>query len=145
MFKFNWGTASALIFGTFVVFCIYQVYASTKYDRSLVKEDYYVDDIGLEKLIQKKENAMKIAGLIIEDHSNSNEIHIVIPGSASADGFVQFASPFSSKEDKVFPMKMLNDTMKIDISNLRKGKWNINMDWKDQSKEYAYTKSLILQ
>jgi hypothetical protein len=144
--KLHWGTGAFLVFGLFAAFSIFQVYQSTKYDRSLVKDDYYVDDLELEKLIEKRQNAMNVSGLKVEEDAGKQEIRIIIPGSDKnpISGRLQLSSPVTSKDDMHFPLKMINDTMRLPLTKIRSGKWNILLEWSDNNKAYVYNESIIL-
>lgn len=132
-----------MVIVSFICLSIFQLIKSRQYDISLVKDDYYVDDIGLEKLIQKRKNGLAVSGLTIKELSNE-KILIVVPSSSIVKGKVRFLSPFSNKEDKTFDLKMVNDSMYLDLDNLRKGKWNIEIEWTDRVKEYLYQESIVL-
>lgn len=141
--KFNWGTGVTLVFLTFVGLSIFQLMKSRNYDNSLVKDDYYVDDIGLEELLKKKQNAMSVSGLNIEEMAD-DKLLIVIPGDKEIKGTINFQSPFSKKEDKIFTLQMQNDSMYVDTKGLRQGKWNLEVEWTDNIKEYVYLESIVL-
>lgn len=141
--KFNWGTGITITFVTFVALSLFQLYKSRQYDNPLVKEDYYVDDLQLEDLLKKKNNALSLTGLVLKENGKGRML-VVIPNDKEISGALTFMSPVHKSEDVSFPLKMVNDSMWIDVTTLRTGKWNVQLEWTDNQKEYLYQEAVIL-
>ncbi|MBK8699333.1 MAG: FixH family protein [Saprospiraceae bacterium] len=142
--KFNWGHGIAIFFTFFVCATIFQVIKSREYDHTLVKEDYYIDDIQLDELMVKKENAIALSGLAISQNDQEGTVTFTIPHTGRVQGNVLFSSPVDKRQDRAFPIVLSGDQMAISIRDLRKGMWNIQMDWKDDVKSYVYGEKIIL-
>ena len=142
--KFNWGHGIALFFSFFVAITIFQVIKSKDYDHALVKEDYYVDDIELDELLEKRSNANKLSGLAIQQLDDKAIFRFIIPHNKPISGLILFSSPVNEKQDRVFPIQLNGDTMEVDIKDLRSGRWNIHMEWSDGEKGYVYEERVVL-
>ena len=62
--KINWGTGIVIAFGlfmTFILYFVFKVQSDSKYDNELVVEEYYKQEIGFQKEIDKKQNAQNLA------------------------------------------------------------------------------------
>lgn len=142
--KFNWGHGIALFFTFFVAITIYQVIKSREYDHTLVKEDYYIDDIELDTLMKKRSNAMQLSGLIIKQMDKESAFKFIIPHKEVISGLILFSSPVDKHEDKVFPIQMTGDSMEVSYKGLRSGIWNIHMEWSEAGKDFVYDEKVIL-
>lgn len=142
--KFNWGHGIALFFTFFVAVTIFQVIKSKDYDHALVKEDYYIDDVELDKLMEKRHNAIALTGLAIKQLHEQGIFRFIIPHTKPISGMVLFSSPVDKNQDKVYPIQLAGDSMTVDIKALRAGRWNIHMEWSDGEKGYVYEERVVL-
>lgn len=142
--KFNWGHGIALFFTFFVAVTIFQVIKSKDYDHALVKEDYYIDDIELDKLMEKRNNAIELTGLAIKQIPDQGAFRFIIPHQNPVSGVILFSSPIDKKQDVVFPIQLAGDSMTVVTQALRSGRWNIHMEWNDGDKGYVYEERVVL-
>ena len=62
--KINWGWSLAIAMGLFMVFIltyVFKVQSDSTYDHEMVEEEYYKQEIGFQKEIDKKQNAQNLA------------------------------------------------------------------------------------
>ena len=144
MKNFHWGHGIAVFFTLFVLITLFQVIKSGQYENAMVKEDYYIDDIQLNKFVEKRRNSQNVNGLKIEVLADSQAVKITLPNMDAATGKIVFQSPISKREDKIFDLALIDGVMVIPTASMRKGKYNLYIDWKDNLKEYSNYSKIIL-
>jgi hypothetical protein len=142
--KFNYGHGITLFFICFMSVSLFQVYKSRQYDNALIKEDYYVDDLTLEKNLTKKRNVNIIKGFSCIYNHKRDSLYITIPNSGQFVGHIELVSPVNKKEDALIEVHLINSKAVIGLNKYRKGKWNLILDWQDSKASYLYDTSFIL-
>ena len=147
-FKFHWGWAIAVFYTSFVIAMIYLVIYSQGVDHSLVRDNYYDYDVGYEKLIgEKKRNSHSLKNPVAINYDSVNKrIEIKFPEELrNLTGEIWFYRVNNEKLDFRLKVKTGNNNMQyVDVSNLAKGKWQINIDWTDGNKKYLDEKVVYL-
>ena len=137
--KFNWGT------GIFVFYCVFatslflQVYQSTKYDRSLVADDYYAKDIAYQEMYDKKQNSLSLEEAVTFRFDNAEkQLKIQFPEAVGQPGGdVILYRPKTKKDDLHIPLRTNEEgAMLIPIDRIPSGSWIVQVDWKAEGKEY---------
>lgn len=137
MSKFNWGHGLVIFFILFVGTLGMVLYKSFSINRDLVKEDYYIDDLELKALIEKKQNANRLEGFKIDYESADRVIYIQFPEGMSPNGNIQLYRPSDKSKDIIFPIEVdSKGKCVIPISNIDKGLWRIKLDWTDGNNSY---------
>ena len=143
--KFNWGHGIALFFSFFVIMTVWQVIKSAGEDHTLVKDDYYVDDLQLEKLMEKKLNQKNLKNFNFTYDESKKTVTISFPKEMTPEGKIQFYCPASSLGDKSIDIKPNSENQIIyDTKDLRKGKYKVIVDWKDGEKSYYVEENIYV-
>jgi hypothetical protein len=145
--KINWGTGIVIAFALFITFILYfvvSVQSNSKYDNELVVEEYYKHDAKFGDEMARVQNAQDLPKKP-EMTSASEGITIVFPAvfvSKEIRGKVSFYRPSDKKFDFEIPISLSSSSMNIPKGRLLGGRWNINMEWQYDGKQYL-TKEVV--
>ncbi len=145
--KINWGTGIVIAFASFITFILYfviSVQSNSKYDNELVVEEYYKHDAKFGDEMVRVQNAQDLPqkSSII---TTSQGITIVFPAvfvAKKIQGKVSFYRPSDKKFDFEIPISLSNSSMNIPKEKLLGGRWDINMEWQYDGKQYL-TKEVV--
>jgi FixH len=147
--KINWGTGIIIAFTLFMSFILYfviKVQSNSKYDNELVVEEYYKHDakFGDEMVrIQNAQNLVEKPQIINE----AGEIKIIFPPQfepKNIKGKVSLYRPSNKKLDFEIPISLSNSTLLIPKKSLVGGRWDINLNWEYNNKEYQSKNTIYL-
>ena len=147
--KINWGTGIVIAFTLFMSFILYfviKVQSNSKYDNELVVEEYYKHDakFGNEMVrIQNAQNLVEKPQIINE----AGEIKIIFPPQfepKNIKGKVSLYRPSNKKLDFEIPISLSNSTLLIPKKSLVGGRWDINLNWEYNNKEYQSKNTIYL-
>jgi nitrogen fixation protein FixH len=145
--KINWGTGIVIAFALFISFILYfiiKVQSNQKYDNELVVEEYYKHDAKFDDEMIRVQNAQNLKQKPVI--SNTSEgVAIVFPAVFDAKeikGKVSFYRPSDKKFDFVVPIVLSSSTLNVAKEKLLGGRWDINMEWQYEGKQYL-TKEVV--
>ena len=145
--KINWGTAIVIAFAIFITFILYFVFSvqsNSKYDNELVVEEYYKHDAKFGDEMARVQNAQDLPQKPVITNT-SEGITIVFPAvfiEKEIKGKVSFYRPSDKKFDFEVPISLSNSSLNVTKEKLLGGRWDINMEWQYEGKEYL-TKEVI--
>lgn len=145
--KINWGTGIVIAFAVFITFILYFVFSvqsNAKYDNELVYEEYYKQDAKFGDEMKRIQNVQDLAQKPVIKN-NSEGITIVFPDSfipKNIKGKLAFYRPSNKKFDFEVPILLSDATFTVSKKKLLSGRWNINMEWQYNDKQYL-TKEII--
>ena len=140
MKNFNWGHGIFVFYVIFVGTMISVVIASTKVDRSLVKEDYYSLDLSYQSHYNKVANGLNDQS--IEITYDSAEELVKISSDEAVVGMATFYRPSNSKLDFKKQLKSANSY--IDTKDLAKGVWVVQVNYKLGEEAFYIEEKLYL-
>lgn len=145
--KINWGTGIVIAFAIFITFILYFVFSvqsNSKYDNELVVEEYYKHDAKFGDEMARVQNAQDLPQKP-EIKNTSEGITIVFPTVFDAKGIkgiVSFYRPSDKKFDFEVPILLSNSSLNVPKEKLLGGRWDINMEWQYEGKQYL-TKEVV--
>ncbi len=141
--KINWGTGIFIFFTIFVIASLSQVFMSRKYMPELVKKDYYVDDLHLNEIVENRENVSELQGFSWTYEKDS--IKFLLPHNSAVEGYIELINPMQQSLDNKLNFQLNASTQNISFSTsqLKKGKWNFHLNWKDDSQNYLFENTFI--
>lgn len=145
--KINWGTAIVIAFAIFITFILYFVFSvqsNSKYDNELVVEEYYKHDAKFGDEMARVQNAQDLPQKPVITNT-SEGITIVFPAvfiEKEIKGKVSFYRPSDKKFDFEVPISLSNSSLNVPKEKLLGGRWDINMEWQYEGKQYL-TKEVI--
>ncbi|MEY8868882.1 FixH family protein [Gaetbulibacter sp. NE] len=146
--KFNWGTGIVLAFIGFIGFIMYFVVTMStndKYDHDLVTEDYYKQELELQKNINKEKNAAQLKHNITCKKTNTGLL-ISFPEDLDASkitGKVFLYRPSNKQFDFETPISLSNHNLLVPDNRLLGGRWNITIDWEYNEIPYRFKKEIV--
>lgn len=146
--KFNWGTGIVLAFIGFIGFIMYFVVTMStndKYDHDLVTEDYYKQELELQKNINKEKNAAQLKHNITYKKTNTGLL-ISFPEDLDASkitGKVFLYRPSNKQFDFETPISLSNHNLLVPDNRLLGGRWNITIDWEYNEIPYRFKKEIV--
>ena len=145
--KINWGTGIVIAFAIFISFILYfviSVQTNSKYDNELVVEEYYKHDAKFGDEMARIQDAEDLAQKPVIANT-SEGITIVFPEvfiPKNIKGKVVFYRPSNKKFDFEVPILISGPSLSVPKERLIGGRWNINMEWQYEGKQYL-TKDTI--
>lgn len=133
-FKFHWGHGIMLFLGVFIIFIMSFVYKTlfvSDYDHVLVSEEYYKDEIGYQKEIDKMNNAAQLKENV-KLLSTDQGIEVVFPSfldPKKITGFVDLQRSNDVKLDLNKELKLDSLNFLIPADQLKKGVYNVKVVW----------------
>ena len=145
----NWGWKIFFLATGFVLFVLFMVFKAMQQDFHLVYEDYYDREIKYQGEIDNAKNAMDLEnGLKIDYILGEGKIKFTYPEGQgkSVKGAIYFFRPSDSSLDISFPIQVAEDgTQDIRVGSLKKGLWQVKVNWIFGSEEYQQEKNIIIQ
>ncbi|NDP26903.1 MAG: FixH family protein [Flavobacterium sp.] len=145
--KINWGTGIVIAFALFITFILYfiiKVQMDSKYDNELVVEEYYKHDAKFGDELIRAQNANDLAQKPVIT-TTSEGVTIVFPEvfiPKNIKGNVSFYRSSNKNFDFSVPITLSGSSLNIPKNRLLGGRWEINMEWQYQGKQYL-TKEVI--
>ncbi|UOX33331.1 FixH family protein [Flavobacterium sediminilitoris] len=145
--KINWGTGIVIAFILFITFILYfvlKVQLNDNYDRELVVEDYYQQELKVQGNIEKSSNANALIDKI-KIEKVSEGIQVSFPESfdyKTIKGKVSLYRPSNQKLDSEMQISLSSSHLLIPKSSLVGGLWDITIDWEYQGVSYRNKKSI---
>ncbi len=139
--KFTWGTGIFLFYTIFASSLIFQVYQSTRYDHSLVVEDYYAQDLNYQAIYDRKQNSLSLSEPVTAQVSDGSEwLDIRFPEEVGAvSGEVLLYRPSTRHLDVNIPLVFSPNTphsTRIPVDQLTPGRWLAKINWTANGREF---------
>ena len=137
----NWGTGiviSFVLFMSFILYFVFKVQSSSKYNNELVVEEYYKKDAHFETEMVQLQNAHDLAQQP-QISVNAQGISVVFPKQfdpAKMKGKVSLYRPSNKKLDFEIPISTSSSTLLIPKKSLVGGLWDITLSWTYDDKSY---------
>ena len=147
--KINWGTGIAIAIALFMAFILYfviKVQSNSKYDNELVVEEYYKHDAVFEQEMERIQNAHDLAEKPVFTKTEAG-VTVVFPAvfiPNKIKGKVSLYRPSNKKLDFETSISLSNPSLLIPKSNLVGGRWDINMEWQYEGKEYLTKETIYI-
>ena len=148
--KINWGTGIVIAFALFISFILYfiiKVQVDSKYDNELVVEEYYKHDAKFGDELLRAQNANDLAQKPVIT-TTSEGVTIVFPEvfiPKDIKGKVSFYRPSNKKFDFSVPIALSGSFLNIPKSKLLGGRWEINMEWQYEGKQYLTKETIYIK
>lgn len=145
--KINWGTGIVIAFGlfmTFILYFVFKVQTNSKYDNELVVEDYYQQEMKVQRNIEKKQNANALKENV-KISKSAEGIVVQFPTDfdfQTIQGKVSLYRPSNQKLDFEIPISLSTSHLLIPKSNLVGGLWDISIEWEYNEINYLNKESI---
>lgn len=146
--KINWGTGLALgmiAFISFIMFFVVQMLSDKKYDHDLVIEDYYGAELHYQQDINAEENALSLSQNVQVEREKDGW-RVIFPQelqSKQLSGKVNLYRPSDKRLDFDISFDEMNsNVLVVNSEKLLPGRWNMNISWIMDGKNYLVRKEL---
>lgn len=145
----NWGWKIFFVTAGFILFVLFMVFKAIQQDFHLVSKDYYDKEIKYQGEIDRIRNANALEeGLKIEYMIREGKVLLTYPQDhkKSIEGDIHFFRPSDASLDISFPIKTEPDgTQSIKVAGMKKGLWQVKVNWSYGNKEYQQEKNIVIQ
>jgi nitrogen fixation protein FixH len=148
--KINWGTGIVIAFAIFITFILYFVFSvqsNSKYDNELVYEEYYKKDAKFGDEMVRIQSAQDLVQKPVITNAPEG-ITIVFPDDfipKNIKGKVVFYRPSNEKFDFEVPISLSGSSLNVPKKRLVGGRWNINMEWQYDGKQYLTKETIYIE
>ena len=145
--KLNWGSGIAIIYSAFVVLMIGMVVYSKGLDHSLVVDNYYEEDLGYQKHIDRVKNTSSLTeDLVIEENEQEKLVLFRFPKE-----FQQLSGDiwFYRADDKTKDFKLKievneNRSVEVPVQGLAPGLWKVKVDWEGDGESFYKEETIVI-
>ena len=136
--KLNWGAGIALLYAGFVVMILLLVGMSASQKIDLVTDQYYEDELRFQDKINKINLAKTLTDpLTWQVEEQGIKIHYPKEFSDNTlTGNIKLYCPSDNTKDRTFIIKSQKGNQLIAASDLKSGRYYLQIDWKNDKKAY---------
>ena len=145
----NWGWGIAILFAFFIVLLIVFVVLSTLNRFDLVSNDYYKEEIGYQKQIDRIARSQTLEQALTWQYDKMNQIITVNfpatidPGKIS--GKIVFFRPSDAKKDRLIIIQPdSHGRQQIDVHTLSSGFWRMKIFWQSELSEFYHEEQVTI-
>lgn len=140
----NWGYRIAILYTAFALFIIVLVVKSMNQNFDLVADNYYDKELKFQGQIDK-ESLVNAEGMQVTWEQKNNELFLKFPSKSGVTGEVTLFRPSDASKDFSVVLKPDSEGIQqIDIRKAIKGKYLLQIDWKEKGKAYFQENEIIL-
>ncbi|MDH3381729.1 MAG: FixH family protein [Flavobacteriaceae bacterium] len=145
--KINWGWGVVIALASFMIFIgtiVFQLMFKKEYDHQLVSENYYKDELLFQLELNKLENAKKLPKNILVQPKDG-KLLIIFPEAfnfSEIEGTINFQYIIDDQFDFEQKIALKTPIFEVDSLKLKKGSWNLKVDWKYRGAAYLYKEKI---
>ncbi|WP_439128608.1 FixH family protein [Polaribacter sp.] len=146
--KFNWGTGivvAIIAFMGFIMYFVITMSTDNSYSHDLVTEKYYQKELGFQDEIDAEKNASSLKEKIKIERI-VKDLKITFPNNFTPNkiqGKVFLYRPSNKQLDFEIPISTSKPYLLVPEKRLLDGRWNINIVFKYNNKNYLVKKEII--
>ncbi|WP_116125431.1 FixH family protein [Lewinella sp. IMCC34183] len=135
--KLHWGHGIALFYLFFVGVLALAVVQSTRFDNSLVTEDYYLRDIHYQQEYERRSNSRQ-RGTPLEVQRDGQAVRLRFPaGTGPASGTVLLYRPSTARHDRRVRVHLdPGGSMALPTGGLPRGRYVAIVEWSADGTDY---------
>lgn len=145
--KWNWGTKIVVVYAIFIVLILTAVSKALNEKVDLVTPDYYAQEVGYQTKLDKMQNAESLT-VPVSATQTGTDVVIAFPAEVKGPytGTVLFYRPSNSADDVTLPVTAnAAGQMTVPTAKLKRGNYNILVDWAGSGKTYFSKLTLFVQ
>lgn len=145
----NWGWKIFFVFLIFVGFVLFMVSRAVMQDFHLVADNYYEKEIKYQGEMDMIRNARSLKEKLKIVYRPADQAVVLTYPAQQKDaiqGTVYFFRPSDSGDDQEFDIRVNEKGVQvISVKSLKKGLWQVKINWSYGATEYQEEKNLTLQ
>ena len=146
--KFNWGTGLVIAMAVMIGGMVTLVTIAVRQDYDLVEENYYQKSVDYQQHIEKVKRTDALEQKITFSQSNDS-LKLTFPNMAAFSdyaGKIHFYSPVAEKRDLTLPVRLNSVfSQSIDLKNLKKGRFEVKIDWTANHTDYYQELEIVVE
>ncbi|HRG37666.1 MAG TPA: FixH family protein [Bacteroidia bacterium] len=142
--SFNWGVKITVLYLGFVSLIVVMVSMAMHQKIDLVSKDYYEQELNFQEKINKSNRANELKEPLTWDVKQGS-LHLKFPQQFQGqkiNGTIFFFRPSDAALDKIIPLAADTLLLNIPTSQLKKGLYKMQINWKAAEEEY-YNEGII--
>ena len=122
------------------------VVVAVRNDPDLVRADYYEQEIGYQKQIDRLNRTAALPKSASVTHDTADgQVVIHVPVESTTSGTIHFYRPSDAKLDQQFPLTVSRSgAQAFDLSGLAPGLWKVQVLWKANDTEFFCDKQIVI-
>lgn len=145
--KFNWGIGIAMLYTGFVIGILTLVVMSSRQKVDLVAENYYEEELGFQKKIDKIERTKALTQPLLWG-VNQEGVQLQFPEDMSGkkiSGKVKLYCPSDNRKDREFSINPAQDLSQlIPAKELVAGRYKLQVEWQADSATYWNEGAIVI-
>jgi len=145
--KLNWGVGIAITIILFLIISFAMIFHFMNQKVDLVTDNYYEKTLVYQKNIDEAERSKELNKNIKIEYLN-NQLKFIFPDSSAKeikDGEIYFYRPSDSSKDFKTDFSLNeNGEILLDVSNIDKGYWKVQIRWLMNSESYSVERTVML-
>jgi len=144
--KLNWGHKIAIVYTLFVGFMIFMLVLSMQEDHELVTQDYYEQELQVQKRIEASRN-LGDAGLDVQITPSNGELIIMVKGieaPQNTKGIVNLYKPDDSSLDESIGLNLDESGGMIIKPKGKQGVYTVSLDFEIDGVPFYREKDILL-
>lgn len=144
--KLNWGHKIAIVYTLFVGFMVFMLVLSMQEDHELVTQDYYEQELQVQKRIEASKN-LGDAGLDIQITPSNGELIIQVKGIESPQktkGIVNLYKPDDSSLDESIELSLDESGGMTIKPKGKQGRYTVSLDFEIDGVPFYREKDILL-
>ncbi len=144
--KINWGTGIAIFMGLFILTLVWVVFKSLQVDHSLVKDNYYEEDLKYQQHYEKKQNAIS-KPITVKYTREKQQLILDFPGPLNGiKGTVHFFKPDNQRLDHTVRIQGEQSSQLIlSTAKLTSGLWRLKIDYIMDGDAFYHEQKIVLK
>lgn len=145
--KLNWGTGIVITIVLFLIISIAMIVHFMNQKVDLVTDNYYEKTLVYQQNIDEAERSKEINKIMRIEYLE-NQLKVIFPDSSIKeikDGEIYFYRPSDSSKDFKTKLSLNEDgETLLDVSNIEKGYWKVQIRWLMNSESYSVERTVML-
>jgi len=144
--KIGWGWKIGLLYGGFVVMMVGLVVASSRQNVDLVSNDYYVDEIKYQGVLDASKNESGLSGAI-SVHADGGKVVIEFPADfqkSTIKGNVVFYAAANKDWDRDMGINVIDNKMVVSRKALQNTLYQLKVTYTVDGRDYYYQTQIDL-
>ncbi|MEL6133585.1 MAG: FixH family protein [Bacteroidota bacterium] len=140
----KWSYKITFLYLGFVGLIMTLVIGSTQQKVHMVTESYYQEEITHDAMMLRVKNTRDLQttpNLIYQPASQT--LNLNIPAGENLSGEIHLYRPNDSGADQIIALTS-EETQSIDVADLARGLWRVQVTWESDSKPYYWEKPIVL-
>ena len=144
----SWGYKITIVYIAFITMICGMVYVASKQTNEMQDENYYAKELVYQTVVNGKDNLSALSGKV-EISTTEQQVQITLPKETTGNisgGHIRLMRPSEQKKDIDIALAVnANGQQYIPMNKFSKGLYKLQLNWKNNNKDYYFEKDVIIQ